>query len=176
MRTKILWLLFLCGPLSATAVLAETVYCSDAQGQKHIADDLMSLPEACRAQAKKRIPADSNRINYVPPLSPPANSSARFKQAVGAEEKNLAQKKRYAEDLSRRAENILRTYAEAVTARKEALRSQSYGRRDVIRQASEQMQQSQEEKKALLKELENARIYGQERQAIEDLLNKVESD
>jgi len=38
------------------------------------------------------------------------------------------------------------------------------------------MQQSQEEKKALLKELENARIYGQERQAIEDLLNKVESD
>lgn len=174
MRVKLLLLLCVYVLLPTTAVWAETVYCIDAQGQRHIADDMMSLPESCRAESKKLAPSDSGRVNYVPPVSAPAESSARFEQAVRAQDAELEQKKRFTQSLLRRAERISRAYEEAVTARKEALRSKSYGQRDVIRQADEQMQLSRTEKEVLFNELDESRIYGQERQDIEELLNKVE--
>lgn len=174
MGVNLLLLICFCLLLPTTAVRAETVYCIDAQGQKHIADDMMSLPESCRLESKKLAPSDAGRINYVPPVSPPTDSSARFEQEVRAQDAELERKKRFAESLLRRAERISRTYEEAVAARKEALRSKSYGQRDILRRAEDQMQQSRNEKELLLNELEQARIYGQERQDIEELLNKVE--
>lgn len=176
MRAKLLFLFFLFSFLPAAVVVAETVYCIDAQGQQHIADDMMSLPESCRSQFEKLTPSDSGRVNYVPSVSPPASNSLNFERAVRAQEIELERKQAYSESLLRRAERISRTYTEAVQARKEALRSKSYGQRDIIRQADEQMQQSRDEKALLLNELEEARIYGQKRQDIEALLKAVVSD
>jgi hypothetical protein len=174
MSSNLLLLLVFFTLLSVPPVGAETVYCIDAQGQRHIADDMMSLPESCRLEFKKLAPDDSGRVNYVPPVSPATDSGADFKRAVRAQDAELEKKKRYTESLLRRAERISRTYQEAVEARKEAQRSKSYGRREILRRADDQMQQSRNDKEVLLNELGQARIYGQERQEIEELLNKVE--
>lgn len=160
--------------LLPSPALAETYSCTDGQGVLHVADNLMKLPAECRDRAKTLKPQDSDRVNFVaPPKTPPGEGQA-VERAIRLEEQALAQKKKRAADLVRRAETVADNFREAVTTRKAALRSKSYGNRNKIVAAEATMKNSRKEKQEILKQMGSEALTDEQRQRIKTLLDGIE--
>jgi hypothetical protein len=171
----IILVLALLGLTLLSSAAAESYSCRDSNDRLHIADNLMSLPEECRAQAVTSEPTDSGKVNYVPPAVQSHQGSNDFKRAVGQEEQKVKQRKREAEELIQRAKKMADSYETAVTKRKAALRSKKYGFRETVILANQEMRSAREGRDALREEMVQMRLTPKQRAQIEALLARIQN-
>ena len=154
-------------------LLADNYSCTDSQGVIHIADNLMKLPAECRDQAKTLKEGDSGRVNYVAPVPTPQGQAQDFQQAVRSEELELKKKKQEAAEMVNQAKKLADNFEEAVTIRKTALRSKSYGSRDKLKMAESMMEYSRKGKRGLLEDMQKAHLSSEQRQQIMEALSRI---
>ena len=170
----IILVLALLGSLPLTISAAETYACRDNNDRLHVADNLMSLPEECRDRAETSDLNDPGKVNYVPPAVQKPQNNNDFERAVIQEQQKIEQRKRETEALISQAESLASSYKDAVIKRKAAVRSKSYGSRETIIQAEQEIERARNGKKSLLESLPQSRLTSAQREQIETQLNKIQ--
>jgi len=152
---------------------AETYSCRDNEGQLHIADNLMKLPEECRYQANTLDPKATGKVNYVPAGGQTHQINNDFERAVRQEQQEVKRHEQEAQNIISQAKWLAESYENAVIKRKTALRSKKYGFREEIIEADKDMKRAIKDKKTLLQEVEKVRISTTQREQIEMFMNKI---
>ncbi len=172
MRVILLVLTFL-GFSQLSPAVAETFSCRDSKGALYVADNLMSLPEGCRNQARTRAETDSGQVNYVPSATQPGRDKDAFERAVKEEIQASDELARKTANMVLRAETLVETYENALAERKNVIGRRRYGARETIVKADREMQFARKGKKELLNKLKRARIPSEQRQKIDNLLTRI---
>ena len=154
---------------------AENYSCRDSNGRLHVADNQMNLPEECHYQAETSDPKDPGKVNYVPATKQSGRSNNDFNRAVNQEQREASQRKRNAERAVQEAERLANSYESAILTRKDALRNKSYGFRNTVIQADEEMQSARQKKKLLIEELKQLRLTTTQQEQIETFLDKIQN-
>ena len=174
MKTYILILTIL-GASLLSASATENYSCRDSKGRLHVADNKMNLPEECRSHAVTSDSKDPGKVNYVPATRQSSQSKNDFNRAVDQEQREIDQRKRNVEIAVLQAEKLATSYESAVLKRKDALRSKSYGFRNTIIQADQEMQSARQGKELLIEELKQIRLTTTQQEQIETFLNKIQN-
>lgn len=160
--------------LGAFPAAAQTYSCRDSQGQLHFADSPARLPAECLGKERQIEQGKVDSINIVPAQPTPQGSGREFEQSVRAAEQELRQKQQRIESLYQKARELSSSYQGAVRSKNDAMRSWSYGSRDKVKAADEQMANARNGKKELLQKLEAERIPSDDQQKIRKILEGVE--
>ncbi len=164
-------LILLC---SVPAVVAASLYsCRDSTGHLHATDNLQSLPEECRPEAKSLEGADPDNLNFVPERTPEPVVNRRFEQQVLEQKRQIRNEQEDARQAIADAEALLALYRQAQQERRQATRSWSYESRQIIQQAVEQLTEAQAGKEKLLAELEIKRFSPEIEARIRTILDQM---
>jgi Domain of unknown function (DUF4124) len=175
MERRIL-LLLIVGLLSVTSVGAETFSCRDSKGELHFADSPARLPDECQGKTQELKSDKLDKLNIVPATPVPQESGSDFEETVRAAEDARQQRQQQILQLQQRAEKLAKSYQDAVSAKRQALRSWSYSSREEINKADQQMANAREEKQLLIKELETLRMSPEDQQKIKQSLDSIEAE
>ncbi|MBE9485888.1 MAG: hypothetical protein IMY82_01805 [Chloroflexi bacterium] len=146
--------------------------CRDSKGQWHFADNLQGLPEECLGQ-EKEIKLQSDKLIIVPAAPDPQKPGGKFQDSVRAAEREQQEKESAARELKLQAESLVERHRQAVQLKRQAKRRWSYESRTTIKQADDELQQVEKERRQLLDELNSARLTTAERRQIRDLLEGI---
>lgn len=171
MRTSVFLLLFLC--FLPVTWGGEIYSCRDSQGQLHLSDNPLDLPEACRATAVRTAPEAEN-FTIVPAVLQKSAPSGEVEQAVReVEEKIESQQQRLAQ-YRQRATALVRTYRQVLEEKRSAKRRWTYNSRKIIAQANEQIERLKGEKRDLLLAVTRDRMSLNEKDELIFILAQIE--
>lgn len=170
MKTLLL-LMLLCG---APVIAAASLYsCRDSAGHLHVTDNLQALPDECRPDAKRLEATDPDNLQFVPDRTPQPVVNPRFEKQVLEQERQTRQQQQEAQRMIAEAEELLALYQQAQQDRRQATRRWSYGSRQIIQQATEQIAEAQAGKERLLSELEQQRFSSDVDSRLRTLLDQM---
>lgn len=172
MRSGILILLII-GLLPVASGGAESYSCRDRQGRLFFADSPLSLPDECQGKTKKIESGKEDNLNFVPAVPMPSGSGKEFKRSVTAVELQQQYHQQQIQQLKLKAEQLAKSYQDAVEAKRSALRRWSYTSRDKIKQADQQMAQARVGKQQLLQELGSLRMSSADEQKVKQTLGLI---
>ncbi len=149
--------------------------CRDSQGQLHVVDNLLALPEECLGKYQKYKSWKINKLQVVPAKSMTPEAEIIIEQNIRDAEREERLKELQEQQLHERAGALVELYQSAVAEKRKAQRSWRYGSRETIKQANEKVANSREGKRQLLGELDKMKISVAVEKQIRATLEKVEA-
>lgn len=173
MRTALFaMILCLLLPVSGFATLYS---CRDSAGRLHVSDNLQSLPEECRGNARELDPNDADNVQFVPPLPPVTVEDSRFEQEVLEQQQKLEERRATEQRMIEEAEELLATYERMQQERRNAKRSWSYSSRETIQRATEEIARVRADKERLLAELQEHHLPSETVEKIRRTLAQIDA-
>ncbi len=170
MPVILVFLLLLVG--AADFAAAEVYRCRDDEGRLIMTDDPGKFPEGCRpVEGDRSEKGGSFIVIETPDVPDPAGRSVE--QAVRDEQAKTSRREELSAAFKEEARELARTYHQALVKRNEAYNSWSYGSRQVVKNATETMEQAKKRKKELLKEIREAYLPGEVREEVRRLLDPI---
>lgn len=173
MKTAILVLCFCCVPVFAAATLYS---CRDNEGRLHITDNLQTLPDECRFEARELEERDPDNLHFVPERTPtPAiDIRSRFEQEVREQQERQRDQERREADMVQEARELVALFQQAQLERREAIRRWSADSRRAIEQAGVDMDTARSGKQRLLAELERRRVSIRTSEQVRAILEQIQ--
>lgn len=172
MRTTILLLIFCSLPLIAAATLYT---CRDSEGRLHVTDNLQSLPDECRVDARQVEETDPDNLHFVPErTSPPAvDTRSRFEQEVLEQQRRQQEQQQREDQLIREARELADTFLQAQQDRRSAIRRWSADSRRTIERAATDMAAARSGKQRILADLERQRVSVRTSERVREILEQI---
>lgn len=157
MRIPILMIIFCALPLVAAA---ELYSCRDSEGRLHVTDNLLALPDECRADVREEETSDPDNLPVVPEpaASPVVDSRSRVELEMLEQERRRQEQQQREDQLIREARGLADTYVQAQQDRRNAIRSWSPDSRRTIARAADEMAAARSGKQRMLADLERQRL------------------
>ncbi len=159
--------------LLSSSVCAEIYSCRDKQGRIHVSDNLQTLPDECRAEARQLQATDPDNLHYVPDAGSVTTSDPRVEGFVREQQHRRQEREEAAERLLQKADELLSVYQQAQKDRRNAVRSWSYASRQNIQKAQQQIANVRMEKQQVLEELEQWRFSAETKDRIRRTLDGI---
>ncbi len=172
MRILILAVVLCTIPLVAVATLYT---CRDSEGRLHVTDNLQSLPDECRVDAREVEASDPDNLHFVPELtSPPAvDTRSRFEREVLEQQRRQQEQEQREAELMQEARELSELFQQAQLDRRNAIRRWSADSRRTIEQAAADMAAARSGKQRLLAELERQRVSIRTSEQVHAILDQI---
>ena len=172
MRILILIVVLCSFPLVAVATLYT---CRDSEGRLHVTDNLQSLPDECRVDAREVEAGDPDNLHFVPErTSPPTvDTHSRFEQQLREQQQRQQEQEELEEQLILEAQELADTFMQALQDRRTAIRRWSADSRGTIQQAAEDMAAARSGKQRLLADLERQRVSIRTSEQVRAILEQI---